>query len=193
MKNFLRKYWPFLCFFLLVAVAGIYGIGQEATNIVIESTATQFLKEGVRLEQVSLLKGASSDDVSWSVKAEQVLLKDNNRVVVFKEFYLKVKQQNGQPFTLTGQEGRYLRAQKKLFLKGDLLGQSSQGYTVSTNSAIFNEREGWVKGEEMVKVMGPFFHITGLGFFVDMKRRLVKIGPQVTAIIKGIKDEGILQ
>ncbi len=158
-----------------------------------ESTAAPVLKDGVRLEEVSLLKGPSGDDLSWSIKADQVLLQDENRIVVFKGFHLKVEQQNGQFLTLTGQEGRYSRAKKELFLKGDLIGRSGDGYTVRTQSAVFNEKEGWLKGEDRVEVMGPFFHITGLGFFADIKRRLVRIGPEVTAIVKGIRDEGLLQ
>ncbi len=174
-----------------MGVGALYAVTAERPEVA-ETVLKNALKQGVRLEQVFCFQGTTSKNLNWTIQADEVLLEQDNNLVVFKRFRLRVTPQNGATLTLKGQEGKYLRSQGTLLLKGDLVGRSQEGYKVTTQSAMFDQKEGSLRGTEKIEMQGPFFSVTGQGFFADLKNRVVRIDSGVTATINGVREKDVL-
>ena len=105
-------------------------------------------------------------------------------LIFFHDFRLKVEPENRPWYKLKGKKGDYSRNSGEISLWGDLEGFSNNGYRILTEHMLINEKKGYLRTDEPVKIFGPFFCVEGQGLFVDLERERLKIMSNVTATVK---------
>jgi lipopolysaccharide export system protein LptC len=86
---------------------------------------------------------------------------------------------------LRAEEGRYDKAARTLFLKGDVTIYHDNGTMLRTPSALVAIDEGGASGDEPVSAQGPFGTLTSEGFRLVDRGAVVLFTGQARALLEG--------
>ena len=104
--------------------------------------------------------------------------------IFFHDFRLRVEPENRPWYRLKGKRGDYSRDSGEINLWGDLEGISDNGYRILTQHILINQKDGYLRTEDRVKIFGPFFAIEGQGLFVDFDKKRLSILSDVTTTLR---------
>jgi LPS export ABC transporter protein LptC len=82
-----------------------------------------------------------------------------------------------------GKRAEYNKDRGEISLWGGLEGSSGNGYRISTERVVINEKKRHLRTDESVQISGPYFKVTGRGLFVDFEKETLKILSNVTTIL----------
>ena len=85
---------------------------------------------------------------------------------------------------MKGNSGDYNKNTNEINLRGNLIGKTNSGYMLNTENIIYKQREGCLKTDNQVRIVGPFFSIAGEGLEFDLHEEKLIITSHVTTLIK---------
>ncbi len=182
MGNFLRRQWPLIGLGILLALVAFYLIKSE------EVLQEAFLKEiipteGIKLNDIHYAQDDPDKGVTWSLDAKEVRFSGDKNSIFFNDFRLRVEPEDRPFFELKGKRGDYSRDSGEINLWGYLEVFSGNGFRLTTEDILINEKSGQLSTNKPVKICGPFFSMEGRGLFVDLKKGTFKILSDVTTIL----------
>lgn len=184
MSAFLRKNWPLLGIAILVVTVLFY-LGRSRKEVVGEPALPGVAAEGVKLENMHFTHESTGEGVRWTLDAQEVKISEDRHQISFTNFLLKLEPQNRQVVHLEGKTGHYDKTAGRLLLRGDLRGRTEDGYTLATESAVYNQNEGRLTSDEQVSITGPFFSVEGRGLAYDVGAEVLEIKSDVKTKITG--------
>jgi LPS export ABC transporter protein LptC len=187
MPPFFKKHWPLLGIAILLLVVGLYIMGAQK-EIIKKSLLTDIVgEEGLKLKNVSYAQNDPTQGMSWTLDAKEVKFSKDKTFITFKDFQLKLRPKNRPTVELKGKSGDYDRSSGEINLRGDLQAYTDNGYRITTEHILYKEKDGYLKTEEPVRILGPFFSVAGRGLYFDPKKETLKISSDVTTrISKGL-------
>ena len=84
-----------------------------------------------------------------------------------------------------GTSGDYDKTSNEINLRGNLKGNTDNGYNIFTEHLLYKQKDSCLETEDPVKIEGPFFSIKGKGLQVNLERETIKVMTDVTTTIKG--------
>jgi len=179
----LSRYWPLLGAGVLIALAAFF-LARSAKEPEKTSSLPEFVPgEGVKIKEVHYAQDDPDRGLKWELDAAEVLFSEDNEKVLFRDFVLRLESSERAPMKLTGKEGTYFRKQGLIVLKGQIRGQSDDGYRMSAEEVTIEEAKRKANSDGPVKVWGPFFTVEGVGFSADLENETIKINKDVTTTI----------
>lgn len=139
--------------------------------------------EGLKLKNVSYAQNDPSQGMRWTLDAKEVKFSKDKTFISFKDFQLKLRPQNRPTVELKGKKGDYDRNSGEINLRGDLQASTDNGYRIITEHILYKEKEGYLKTEEPVRILGPFFSVAGRGLYYNPEKETLKIHSDVTTRI----------
>jgi len=185
MKKLIRYYWPVIGLVFVILVVGYY-IGMGPGKIVKKKrTLNQMLPHyALELKDVRYTNDNPNKDIKWELEAKKVRFSKDRSLITFFNFHLIVHSKDKKDFDLIGKKGEYRRNENMLYLKGNLKAIYGNDYTLYTDSLVFNEKTGQGKSEDPVEIKGSFFDIDGIGMYLDIKKKRIKVLSDVKSVIR---------
>jgi LPS export ABC transporter protein LptC len=184
MTGFLKRHWPLVGLGVVLSVVALY-LGRAAKEIIQEPLLKEILSgEGLKLSDIHYTHDDPDDKVRWILDAKEVRFSGDRQVITFRTFQLRLEPEGRPVVEVKGDEGQYSRESGEIRVKGNLRGRSENGYQVFTESLVYKEKEGRIHTDDPVKIVGPFFSMTGRGLLVDLKGETLKIFSDATTVIE---------
>jgi LPS export ABC transporter protein LptC len=184
MSAFFRKNWPLVGIAILILTVLFY-LGRSHKVVIGEPVLPGAAAEGVKLENIHFTNETTGDGLRWTLDAKEVRISDDRQRISFTDFLLKLEPQNRQVVHLEGKNGQYDKAAGRIVLSGGLRGRTEDGYTVVTESAVFNQNEGRLTTDEAVFITGPLFSVEGRGLAYDVATEVLEIKSEVKTQMNG--------
>ena len=183
MTRFFKKHWPLLGIAILLLVVGLYILGSQKEIIKHSLRADIGGEEGLKLKNVSYAQNDPNQGTQWTLDAKEVKFSKDKTFISFKDFRLKLRPPNRPTVELKGKKGDYDRNSGEINLHGDLHAYTDNGYRIITEHILYKEKEGYLKTEEPVRIIGPFFSVAGRGLYYNPEKETLKIHSDVTTRI----------
>jgi len=168
---------------ILFGVIGFYLVNSKKEILQGPSFTDVVLDEGLKLKNIHYAHDNPDDKVKWVLDAKEVKFSQDREHISFKDFRLKLEPENKPSIELEGKRGEYDKSAGKISLQGNLLGYTDNDYKIMTDHILYNQKEGFLKTDEPVKIIGPFFSVSGNGLYFNLEREFLKILSGVTTLI----------
>ncbi len=183
MRAFLKRHWPLVGLGVLLALVASYLL-KSGKDLLEESGLKEIMAgEGLKLQDVHYTQDDPDKAVKWILDAKEVRFSGDRKTFSFNDFRLRVEPEDRPVLKLMGKRGDYQGDSGDIKLWGDLEGYSENGYKITTDHVLINEKDGSLRTDMPVKIVGPFFSVAGRGLFVDLKKKTLKILSDTVAII----------
>ena len=183
MKKFLRKHWPLVGIAMLILMVGFY-LGRARKEIVRKPIVADGASgDAVKLADIHFTQHTPGEGMKWTLDAKEVTVSLDRQRFSFNDFRLKLEPQNRPSVELEGKRGDYDKVSGVIKARGDLRGQTEDGYTIMTEQAVFKQKEGRLETEEKVKITGPFLSVEGKGLSYSVETEDLSIHSDVTTRI----------
>ena len=183
MKLHLR-HLPVLGIIVLLVVIGFFLIKAGYKDVEGEILTELPAKEGLRLENIQFIQDNPDEGARWILDANEVMMSKDRQHMSFNRFHLKVEPENNFMIDLVGSSGDYDRTADEINLRGDLEGNTENGYRISTDHVLFRQKEGNLSADGPVEINGPFFSVTGRGLRINLEKETIRILSDIRTFIK---------
>lgn len=124
---------------------------------------------------------AEAGQKEWELWSENAIsYKDTGELKLIKVKALFFAD-NGVTFTVTGQEGKVDVKTKNLFVQGEVLTESSNGYVIKTHDVDYISSEKLLKTKTPVTVNGQGLQLSGVGMEARLKTSSIIIQEDIKA------------
>lgn len=169
----------------MLVVLGLYLYSSRKEPPLIKTldtagSATDILVKDFHYTQDDPVKG-----IKWILNAKSGQSSENQEILVFKEFRLKMESKDRPTMSLKGREGHLDRKAEVLELQGNILGESEDQYHFETEQLTYDMKAGQLSTDQPVKIEGPFFTVEGSGFRGDLQKQIFKIEKHSKTVING--------
>jgi len=177
------KYLPITGILLLLFALGFFLLkaGHKGINSTVVNEVSS--DASVAGEKIHVTQDNPDEGTKWVLDADEPIYSKDKQYISFKNFQLKFEPLNGASLEITGNKGDYDINSKEIRLQGNLQGDSSNGYKIFTEYLIYQQKEGVLKTDELVKITGPFFSTTGRGLLSYPEKGTLKIISDVKTLI----------
>lgn len=141
-------------------------------------------EESLKLQDIHLAETTPDRGLKWVLDASEGKISKDQRIISFTNFRLRLEPENRPKVALEGKRGEYDKHSGNLSLSGGLKGQMDTGYVITTEEAIFRQKQGDLETDKPVKIIGPFFSVEGRGLYVNVKDETLKILSEVKTTIR---------
>jgi LPS export ABC transporter protein LptC len=184
MMKYFKKHWPLIGIGTLLIVVSVYFI-KSKTEIFQELNLLEVVsEEGLKLENIHYAQENPDDGLKWSLDAKEAGFSNERQLISFRDFRLKLEAENRPTIELEGKRGEYDKNSGEIKLHGELKGYTGNGYEIITEQISYKQKEGCLETEKLVKIIGPFFSISGHGLHLDLRMENLKINSNVTTLIR---------
>ena len=185
MKSLLKNHWPLIGLGAMLLVVAFFFI-RSGKDLFKTTTCIKGLMsgEGLSLKDIHYSQDDSDKKVKWVLDAKEVGFSGDKKTIRFYDFRLKVEPEGRYGFDLSGKEGVYRKDLGRIELRGELEGATGNGYRIFTDFMLINEKLGQLSTDSRVKIIGPFFTVSGTGLFADFKKERLQILSAVTTVIE---------
>ena len=125
------------------------------------------------------------EGAKWVLDANEVRFSEDRQHISFNDFHLKLEPENSIFIELVGNSGDYDKASNEINLRGNLKGNTGNGYNIFTGHILYKQKDGYLKTDDLVEIKGPFFSVKGKGLFVNLANETIKIMKDVVTSIEG--------
>ena len=183
MKRLIKNHWPLIAIGGLLIVVGLYLI--NARNEIIQKPAFSYVvsDEGVKLKDIHYTQDNPDEGIKWVLDAREVSLSEDRQFITFRNFRLKLEPKNRPSIELVGEKGDYDKKSGEINLWGDLKGYSDNGYRIITEHVMYKQKENYLKTDEPVKIIGPYFSVEGGSLYLDLEKEILRVISGVTTSI----------
>jgi LPS export ABC transporter protein LptC len=178
------KYLPVLGIIALLAVIGFFLIKAVYEDVEDEVLTELPVMEGLRLENIQFIQDNPDKGARWILDANEVMMSEDRQHMSFDRFHLKLEPENNFAIDLVGSSGDYDRTADEINLRGDLEGNTENGYRISTDHVLFRQKEGNLSADGPVEINGPFFSVTGRGLRINLEKETIRILSNTRTFIK---------
>ncbi len=183
MKKFPKRYWPLIGLVLLLAFISYYLIKSRHQIMEDLVFTAQVSDKGLKLENIHYIQNSPDEGVKWVLDAKEVEFSRDRTLMSFRHFRLKLNPENKTAIQLEGEGGEYDKKSGALHLRGDLQGHTDNGYRIFTDHILYSQKEGFLKTDKPVKIIGPFFSMAGEGLYLNLDGETLRIMSDVTTLI----------
>lgn len=184
MKRLLKKHWPLIGIVILIIVVSFYLFKAKDEIIKKPILAKLDSEEGLKLKNIHYTQDDPDEGVKWTLDAKEVKFSKDRQIFSFRNFRLKLEPENRPSMELAGENGDYDKNSGEINLRGDLKGSTDNGYRITANHLLYQQKEGYLKTEEPIIINGPFFSVTGKGLYFNLNQGTLRITSDVTTRIK---------
>lgn len=184
-SGLLKKHWPLLVILLLLGGVAFYLFGSRADFFRKRGPlllSDNFLEEGIKLENISYTQDNPGDRLRWTLDAREVTFSQDRQFMTFKDFRLKLETSEKPSLRLEGKKGEYDRNSGVITLREDLKGYTDNGYSFFTDLMVYNDQQGTIKTDKPVRIVGPFFSVTGRGLTLSLENEVLQVHDSITTI-----------
>ena len=185
MEKSILKYSSLVIIVLLLSVMGSYLIRARFQSGITPSTLEMTPGDGLKTGKIHLTQTDTNKGVKYILDAEEYKTSKDMQHMSLKNFQFSVEPENGVCFKIEGKLGDYERQSNVIHLRGDLYGSTDDGYQFMTQHLMLDQKEGYLRTDEPVQIIGPFFSVKGKGLFLDLNKKILRILSEVTTIIDG--------
>ena len=183
MTKFLKKHWPVLGIGILLSVVGFYLIGAHGKFLAKPLMGGILSREGIRLADIRYTQENPDQGIKWTLDAKEVFFSKDRKFMSFNNFLLNVESRDRPSIKLKGKTGDYDTQSGVINLRGDLQGDTENGYRIMTENMTYKNKEGYIRTDAPVKITGPFFSVEGQGLSFNLEKRILKINKNVTTAL----------
>jgi LPS export ABC transporter protein LptC len=169
------KYLPIIGIALIFAVIAFFLIKADHKGIEAPLLTDLISEEGLNLKNIHYIQDNPEKGARWVLDADEVKFSKDRKHISFNKFRLKLEPENDLSMELVGKSGDYNQVSNEINLRGGLEGYTSSGYRIKTEQILFKQKEGYLKTDETVRLIGPFFTLEGRGLIVNLNRETLKI------------------
>jgi LPS export ABC transporter protein LptC len=180
----LKKHWPLIGIGLLGILVSLQLFRAPKKNMEGPSGTDAALEKGLKLEDIHYSQDNPDDRIKWFLDAKEATLSNDRQVISFRNFKLRLEPVNRPRMELEGQRGAFHRDSGEIHLQGGLRGSTDDGYRIVTESAVYNQKKGWLETNDPVKLSGPFFSLEGRGLRLNIENETLLIPSDVTTLIE---------
>jgi len=190
MAPFLKKHWPLAGIALLILVAALYIFSTPESGNKGLGLTDMVLEKGVELtENITFTQNDPSKGVKWVLDAKGVKSSDNQAVYSGIDFRIKLELEDGAQIELQGEKVDYDRNSGQITLRGNVSGETDDGYRLVTDHLLYREETGSLETDAPVKIYGPFFSVSGQGLDFNPEEEVLRILSDVTTHIGQDRQE----
>jgi LPS export ABC transporter protein LptC len=190
MKRFFKKHWPLVGIILLFVVAAVYIFGTPESDDDAAGFTDILLEKGVNMmENISLTGGDPNKGLKWFLKAKKGKTSINETSYSGTDFRVKLEFEDGTWIELKGEEGDYDRDSGEFTLRGNVNGQTKDGYRFVTDHIFYREEKGSIETDAPVEIFGPSFSVSGQGLDFNLEKGDLRILADVTTHIYQNRQE----
>ena len=168
---------------ILFLVVGLYMLGAQKEIMKASGLSDIVGEEGLKLKNVSYSQNDPNQGMRWTLDAKEVKFSKDKTFISFNDFRLKLRPLNRPTVELEGKRGDYDRNSGEINLHGDLKAYTDNGYRITTEHILYKEKEGYLKTEKPVRILGPFFSVDGRGLYYNPEKETFRILSDVTTRI----------
>jgi LPS export ABC transporter protein LptC len=183
MVSLFKKHWPLMGIAILVVIVGSYLVQAKRSSSQKPVEPDASMEDGLKLEDVHFTQESPEDKVRWVLDAKEARLSKDKEVISFHRFTLRLEPQKRPRVQLEGQRGEYYRTSGEIRLQGGLKATTGDGYSIVTQSAVYQYKQGRLETQDLVKISGPFFSVEGQGLQLNVEKETLHILSDVTALI----------
>lgn len=184
MTPFLKKHWPLVGIALLLLVAALYIFGTPKSGNEGARFTDMVLEKGVELmENIHFTQKNPNKGVKWVLDAKEVKSSDNQTTYSGIDFRVKLELEDGTQIELQGEKGDYDGNSGEITLRGNVNGQTQDGYRFVTDHLLYREEKGSLETDAPVKIFGPFFSVSGQGLYFNPEEGILRVLSDVTTHI----------
>lgn len=169
---------------LLLGVVLLYLFDSRRETSEIQLPSDVFSGEGFKLEDAHFAQDDPEKGTKWTLDAKEARISTDRRFISFNYFRLKLEPENRPRIEIEGDRGDYDKVSGQISLHENLKGRTENGYRMMTDHLLYQQKEGYLKTESPVKIIGPSFILEGRGLYVDLKKELLSLQSDVTAVIE---------
>ncbi|MBN1850216.1 MAG: LPS export ABC transporter periplasmic protein LptC [Deltaproteobacteria bacterium] len=177
------RYSPLAVIILLILSIGFYLTKDRHSDTSPSFIQEQDSRDGLKGTNIHHIQNNPDNGVKWILHAEEVTSSTDMQHMMFKNFQIRLEPENGSSMELEGEGGEYNSRTQEINLWGALQGRTIDGYQILTDHMVIHQKERYLKTDEPVKIIGPFFSINGKGFFFNMETEIFSILSEVTTFI----------
>lgn len=185
MKKLPIKYWPVIGIILILGVIFFYLAKSSLTRIEETVINTIIPEDGLKLENIHYVQDDPDEGIKWILDAGEVIYSQDREKISFKDFSLKLTMDKDSHMEFNGERGYYNKTLSEIEIWGDLDGETSEGYRIITTHLLYRENEKALRTDERVKLIGPFFTVTGSGLHFSFENKCLKILNDIKTTIRG--------
>jgi LPS export ABC transporter protein LptC len=178
-----KKYLPIAGMLLLVLVLGYFLVkpGDKGIN----KTAINELPPGAGItgKKLHFVEDQTDEKIKYILDADEATSSQDKKQVELSGVRLKLEPVTGPAMEIKGTEGDFNKSLNEIILKGDVQGRRTDGYSIFTEYVAYMLKEGVLKTDEPVRIIGPFFSASGRGLLFYPEKETFKIISNVTTII----------
>lgn len=181
---FLKRHWPLIGILLLLILVVFYWLhsGRHGSDSPMYSDFIS--REGFRLEDIHYTQDDPEEGIKWILDAREARISKDRKFISFKYFRLKLEPNDRPSIEIEGERGVFDKDSGQINLRENLKGRTENGYRIATDHVMYQQKEGYLKGESAVTIFGPSFTLEGRGLYVDLKREYLSLDADVKAVIK---------
>ncbi len=184
MKRFLKRHWPLFGILLLLLVALFYLFSSHKEILGKKALLNVFSEEGFKVEDVHYSQDKLDEGLRWVLDAKEARISKDRQFISFRQFRLKVEPKDRPFVEIEGEKGEYDRRTGQIDLRENVKGRTENGYRITTDHVMYQQKEGFLKTESPVSITGPAFSLKGRGLYLDLKREYFCLQEDVHAIIE---------
>lgn len=185
MKKLIKYYWPIMGLVLILIIIVYYIVTADKRMIKKTKVIGHHLPSyALQLKDVHYTHDDPDKDIKWELDAKNVKFSKDKSIIIFYDFHLRLHSKDRKGFRLKGKEGKYVKNENTLYLKGNLKAIYGMGYRLFIESIVFNEKDSRGTSKDPVKIVGPFFVVNGKGLFLDLRQKKIKVLSDVNSVIK---------
>ena len=184
MKRFLKRYWPLLGIILLLIVALFYLFSSYKEILEKPALMNVFSEEGFKLEDVHYSQDNPDKGIKWTLDAREAKISKDRQFISFRQFRLKLETKDRPSIEIEGENGEFNKSSGELNLRDNVKGRTENGYRFMTDHVLYQQKEGFLKTESPVSIIGPSFSLKGRGLYLDIKREYLSLQADVHAVIE---------
>ena len=119
----------------------------------------------------------------WTLKADTMHYLKAENLMVFNQVKATFYAEDG-PMQITGNQGYYDRAAKRVRLTGSVRAQDSQGNKLATEEIKYDIQTRVVTAPGLFKLTGPKVNLSGRGLSINTKENRIMVVGRPTLVIK---------
>jgi LPS export ABC transporter protein LptC len=179
-----KKYLPLAGIVILFMVLGYFLVKTPGRKVINKKAINELpLDAGITGSNLHLVEEREEEGYKFILDADKAISSQNEERVTMTGIRLRFERKDGHNMEIKGAEGNFDKGLNEISLKGGVQGQSNDGYSLSTEYVVYNQKEGVLKTDEPVKMSGPFFSVSGRGLLFSPEGETLKIISGVTTIV----------